>query len=113
LTSAFGATDEVHQSLTPGRNPAIDDWLFDTLSAGVAILAWPRLARMRWMPRPLAPAIVTAAFAIALTLAAQPFLMFPGELDRAGIRSATSQVAHSALSLARQTRAAAHQLIKG
>src|SRR5438105_6321879 len=37
LTSLFGAVDEWHQSFTPGRHAGVDDWLFDTLSAAVAL----------------------------------------------------------------------------
>ena len=43
VTSAFGGFDEWHQSLVPGRKPGIDDWLFDTFAAALAIYAWPRL----------------------------------------------------------------------
>jgi VanZ family protein len=43
FTSAFGAFDEWHQSLVPGRKPGIDDWLFDTFSAALAIYTWSRL----------------------------------------------------------------------
>jgi VanZ family protein len=43
LASAFGATDEYHQSFTPGRRAAVDDWLVDTASATVAVYLWWRL----------------------------------------------------------------------
>ncbi|WP_425601740.1 VanZ family protein [Geminisphaera colitermitum] len=37
LVSAFGATDEIHQSFTPGRSADIRDWVADTLGAITAI----------------------------------------------------------------------------
>jgi len=37
LSSAYGATDEWHQGFVPGRTPTIDDWVADTLGAGVAV----------------------------------------------------------------------------
>ncbi len=42
--SLFGATDEWHQSFTPGRAVEVADWLADTLGAAVAVTAyilWP------------------------------------------------------------------------
>jgi VanZ family protein len=36
-TCIFGATDEWHQSFTPGRRAAIDDWALDTASAALAV----------------------------------------------------------------------------
>ena len=36
LAMAYGVTDEVHQSFTPGREPRIRDWIFDTIGAGFA-----------------------------------------------------------------------------
>src|SRR5687767_6464629 len=35
--SAFGASDEWHQSFVPGRSPALDDWMADTIGAAVAV----------------------------------------------------------------------------
>ena len=35
IASAFGATDEFHQSFVPGRNADVADWLADTLGAAV------------------------------------------------------------------------------
>jgi hypothetical protein len=71
LTSAFGATDEWHQSFTPGRRPAIDDWAFDTASAALAIYVWGRLNATRWQSwlRTFAPAAVGAAFLVGVVLA--------------------------------------------
>ncbi|MSU51919.1 MAG: VanZ family protein [Opitutaceae bacterium] len=39
LVSLFGATDEWHQSFTPGRSVEIADWVADTLGAAVALYA--------------------------------------------------------------------------
>jgi VanZ family protein len=51
-TSAYGASDEYHQLLTPGRQAALDDWITDTLGGAIGIAtfalmsrAWPRLGR--------------------------------------------------------------------
>ncbi|HEV7662105.1 MAG TPA: VanZ family protein [Chloroflexota bacterium] len=49
LTSAFGATDEYHQSFTDGRRAAVDDWLMDTASGALAIyLFWRLRPRLRF-----------------------------------------------------------------
>lgn len=57
VASAFGATDEWHQSLVPGRSPQFGDWLADTFGAALAValywgaapyrrlLEWPVLGR--------------------------------------------------------------------
>jgi VanZ family protein len=49
--SFYGATDEWHQSFTPGRDPAVRDWVIDTVSgmAGVGVLTMVRslLAKSR------------------------------------------------------------------
>lgn len=37
LVSAFGASDEIHQSFTPGRSADFRDWVADTLGAATAI----------------------------------------------------------------------------
>jgi VanZ family protein len=37
LVSAFGASDEWHQSFVPGRWSDVRDWLADSLGAGVAV----------------------------------------------------------------------------
>lgn len=36
IASAYGATDEFHQSFVPGRDSDILDWRADTLGAGLA-----------------------------------------------------------------------------
>lgn len=38
--SAFGASDEWHQSFVPGRFAGVDDWIADTLGAAVAAAAY-------------------------------------------------------------------------
>lgn len=35
VSSAYGAADELHQSLTPGRNPDIYDWAADVIGAAI------------------------------------------------------------------------------
>jgi VanZ family protein len=35
VASAFGATDELHQSFVPGRSADVADWVADTLGAAV------------------------------------------------------------------------------
>jgi VanZ family protein len=37
LTSAYAATDEIHQIFTPGRVPDIADWVADTIGGFVAV----------------------------------------------------------------------------
>jgi len=48
ISSAYGVTDEIHQSFVPGRVPDVADWGFDSLGAlagAVAvILLWKMLA---------------------------------------------------------------------
>ena len=106
VTSTFGATDEWHQSFTPGRRAAIDDWALDTLSAALAISVVTRLRATRIRPviRGLAPLAVSAAFILGIGLAARPLL--PAPLHSTSLRS----VATSAVQLVRDTRNAARQL---
>lgn len=40
IASAYGVTDEIHQSFVPNRMPDPLDWLTDTAGASVAIGAW-------------------------------------------------------------------------
>jgi VanZ family protein len=53
--SVYGATDEWHQTFTPGRGPALRDWLIDTGSGivGVSVLM---LAR-DWLKRRFEPPV--------------------------------------------------------
>ena len=69
LVSAFGLTDEWHQSFTPGRMVEVADWVADTLGAITAValyVRWPRYRALlerplRWRqrrienPAPLVP----------------------------------------------------------
>jgi VanZ family protein len=45
ITSAYGAFDEVRQSLTPGRRVEFADWLADTCGAFAAVTAY---AKWHW-----------------------------------------------------------------
>jgi VanZ family protein len=47
--SAFGATDEWHQSFVPGRSTELADWLADTLGAATAVALYTGWARYRQM----------------------------------------------------------------
>jgi len=38
IASAFGATDEFHQSFVPGRSADVADWVADTIGAAVGAL---------------------------------------------------------------------------
>jgi len=51
LSSAYGASDEWHQSFVPGRTPTVDDWVADTLGAAVAVAAVWAAAAVRRVPR--------------------------------------------------------------
>ena len=42
ITSAYGAFDELRQSLTPGRSVELADWFADTLGAIVAVSVYAR-----------------------------------------------------------------------
>ena len=48
ITSAYGAFDEVRQSLTPGRSVEFADWLADTFGAFAAVTAY---AKWNWYRR--------------------------------------------------------------
>lgn len=47
LASAYGVTDEIHQSFVVNRFPGADDWLADTVGAILGVLAVLGLARLR------------------------------------------------------------------
>jgi VanZ family protein len=51
MVSVYGATDEWHQSFTPGRGPSAWDWLLDTVSglAGISVLLLARRRLQRWL----------------------------------------------------------------
>ena len=56
-TSAYGASDEWHQSFTPGRNSDVRDWMADSLGAVIALVANVLVARaafhLRAVPKDL------------------------------------------------------------
>ena len=47
LVSLFGASDEWHQSFTPGRSATVADWVADTLGAALAAAAYAGWAGYR------------------------------------------------------------------
>jgi hypothetical protein len=112
LTSAFGAGDEWHQSFTPGRRAAIDDWAMDTASAALALYVWSRLASTPWRTyvRPLAPLAVGVAFVLGIGLAVPRGGALPTGMDRTTLHAMTADVAQGALELARSTRNVARQV---
>jgi hypothetical protein len=118
LASAFGATDEWHQSFTPGRNPRIDDWATDTAFAALALFGWARLRQTSLRPtlRALAPMAVAAMFAVGVGLAVYPTtqtVKFLHDPDRPSLRNVPTQVALTARDVARSTRNLARQLRDG
>lgn len=40
IVSAYGITDEFHQSFTPGRSVEFADWLTDTCGATLAVFVY-------------------------------------------------------------------------
>jgi VanZ family protein len=38
IAAAYGALDELHQLMTPGRFPGMDDWIADALGAVAALV---------------------------------------------------------------------------
>jgi VanZ family protein len=114
LASVFGATDEWHQSFTPGRHAGADDWAADTAFAAAALYIW---SRVRTTPilrtslvRKVAPLAVAAMFVIGVSLAVWPALSIVQDFERPSLRSVPGQVAHTALDVARSTRNLARQL---
>ena len=103
LVSVFGATDEWHQSFTPGRRAAIDDWVVDTASAALAVYVWHRLKSTRWhvRMRQLAAVAVAAVFILSVGLAVRPSLMQP---TGSTLRNAALDFARSTRDVARQIR---------
>jgi len=51
-TSAYGASDEWHQSFTPGRSPDVRDWMADSLGAAIGLAATAVVARIAFHVRP-------------------------------------------------------------
>src|SRR5713226_5006938 len=101
LASVFGATDEWHQSFTPGRHAGADDWAADTAFAAAALYAWARLRAAITFRTPVlrlaAPLAVAAVFLVGLSLAVWPAISVAREFERPSLRSVPSQVAHTAL----------------
>jgi VanZ family protein len=110
LVSLFGALDEWHQSFTPGRRAALDDWALDSASAALALYIWSRLrtrSRVRLHLRRLAPLAIGAVFVFAVALALRPSsVRLPESVSRTSLRNA----AHTAIDLARSTREVARQI---
>ena len=54
IVSAYGATDEWHQSFVPGRSTEVQDWMADTIGAGVGIVLYAGWRRYRrWLETPV------------------------------------------------------------
>ena len=108
LASIFGATDEWHQSFTPGRHAGADDWAADTAFAAVALYIWSRLRATGWRTplRVAAPLAVAAMFIVGVSLAVWPALSLTRGLERPSLHN----VAHTALDVARSTRDLARQI---
>lgn len=54
VVSAYGATDEWHQSFVPGRSSELADWVADTLGAATAAALYTGWGWYRgWLERPL------------------------------------------------------------
>jgi VanZ family protein len=54
IASAYGLSDEFHQSFTPGRAVELLDWTVDTLGAALAVLMYSRWSSYRyWLEAPL------------------------------------------------------------
>jgi len=115
LASVFGASDEWHQSWTPGRRSAIDDWVTDTVFAALAIFLWTRLRMTAWRNplRAVAPVAVAAMFAVGVGLAVYPSLPLVHDPGRPSLRSVPGQVVLTARDVARSTRNLARQLRAG
>jgi VanZ family protein len=109
LASTFGATDEWHQSFTPGRHAGADDWAADTAFAAAALYTWARLRAAITFRSPVlraaAPLAVAAMFMVGVSLAVWPALSLTREFERPSLRN----VAHTALDVARSTRNLARQ----
>jgi VanZ family protein len=105
LTSAFGATDELHQRFTPHRHPGLDDWLVDTLAGGLAMLVWPRVFQGRAIVRTLAPAVVASLFVVGTLLGiTATHARVPAGVRRATVQILPTEITHGARDLARSTR---------
>jgi VanZ family protein len=105
MTSAFGATDELHQRFTPHRHPGLDDWLVDTLDACLAMLVWSRLFEGRTIVRTLVPAVVASMFVVGTVLGVTAtHARVPVQIRRASAHVLPVEVSHGVRDLARSTR---------
>jgi VanZ family protein len=52
IASLYGASDELHQAMVPGRSPEVGDWLADTLGAAIAVLLTAWLVKNRHRLKP-------------------------------------------------------------
>jgi len=46
-TSAYGASDEWHQSFTPGRSSDVRDWMADSLGAAIGLVGVVVISKMQ------------------------------------------------------------------
>lgn len=46
FAAAYGALDEWHQTLTPGRSPSVEDWIADASGAATAVVLGLIAARL-------------------------------------------------------------------
>lgn len=72
--SLFGATDELHQSFTPGRSMDYHDWMADTLGAAFAVWVYVRWGWYRrlmetrlWRRKTKTEAVPATATAVSAT----------------------------------------------
>ncbi|CAM3074491.1 VanZ family protein [Rariglobus hedericola] len=68
IVSLFGVSDELRQSLTPGRSMELADWIADTIGAVVAVTVytfWPWYRRLLetplWKRKPKIEAVLVSA----------------------------------------------------
>ncbi|MCS6771025.1 MAG: VanZ family protein [Kiritimatiellae bacterium] len=47
FAAAYGATDEIHQSFVPSRNPDVVDWLADAAGAALTVVGFWAFERLR------------------------------------------------------------------
>ena len=54
IVSAYGASDEWHQSFVPGRSTDVQDWIADTIGAAMGIALYMGWSRYRgWLETPV------------------------------------------------------------
>ncbi|MGI9145235.1 MAG: VanZ family protein [Chloroflexota bacterium] len=102
LTAVFGATDEWHQSFTPGRRAALDDWAMDTASAAMAVYAWWRIRTTRWHAylRPVAPLAIGGLFVVGVGLALLPAGPLCCDAKGPALHSVMTRLTHYAATVA-------------